>query len=188
MTLVRVPLAFLCVAVFIGRDVANHSIDPEKFGFLRGEFEIVGALGFATILAGLAMRGWAAGVIVKAREVSREGPYALVRHPLYLGSLLIAIGFCIVIGDNLNILVVMIFALLVYWPKLRAEEHEMTEQFGAEYVKYMETVPAFLPVRIPATVRGRWVWRQYLHHREYRAALAVLLALIILDALARMDF
>ena len=50
------------------------------------------AVGFLIALAGEAVRIWAAGHLEKSREVTRSGPYRWTRHPLYLGSSLLAVG------------------------------------------------------------------------------------------------
>ena len=50
------------------------------------------AAGFAVALAGEAIRLWAAGHLEKSREVTRSGPYRWTRHPLSLGSCVIAAG------------------------------------------------------------------------------------------------
>src|SRR5262245_40967996 len=48
--------------------------------------------GLIVALAGEAIRVWAAGHIEKSREVTRSGPYRWMRHPLYVGSAVIALG------------------------------------------------------------------------------------------------
>jgi protein-S-isoprenylcysteine O-methyltransferase Ste14 len=66
----RVPLGFLCGAL--------------AFWLARPTLASIAA-GMAIAVAGEALRIWAAGHIEKGREVTRSGPYRLVRHPLYLG-------------------------------------------------------------------------------------------------------
>lgn len=57
--------------------------------------------GMALLVGGLLLRSWAAGVIEKQSVLAVTGPYALVRHPLYLGSFLIALGFAEIMEDLL---------------------------------------------------------------------------------------
>jgi protein-S-isoprenylcysteine O-methyltransferase Ste14 len=52
-------------------------------------------LGLPVALAGLLIRGWAAGHIVKDARLTTSGPYAHTRNPLYFGSFLLAAGFAI---------------------------------------------------------------------------------------------
>jgi len=90
-------------------------------------------LGLPFIVLGEALRIWASGHIHKMREVTRTGPYALCRHPLYVGHFLITAGFLIA-GDQP---LVAIFGLLVFWlifPRTMArEESELQKAFGPEY-------------------------------------------------------
>src|SRR4051812_41051856 len=51
--------------------------------------------GGAIALVGEATRIWAAGHLEKGREVTRSGPYRLTRHPLYIGSAIMAAGVAI---------------------------------------------------------------------------------------------
>src|SRR5262245_23986847 len=52
-------------------------------------------IGLVVALGGEALRAWAAGHLEKGREVTRSGPYRWTRHPLYVGSSLIALGVVI---------------------------------------------------------------------------------------------
>ena len=52
-------------------------------------------------MAGGLLRLWAAGYTRKSREVTRVGPDSLVRHPLYMGTLLAWLGFLVLSGDVL---------------------------------------------------------------------------------------
>lgn len=179
--IVRVPLAFVLVAWLLGKVVLKH----------RAPLGIASATGFSgliLVVAGVLIRAWAAGIIRKGGRVTKEGPYALVRHPLYLGSLLIAVGFCVVIGDPWNIAALLLYAVVIYVPKIRAEEREMAEKFGSEYSEYASAVPAFLPMKLPRTIAAEWSFAQFRHHREYRAAIAAAAALILLELLARRAF
>src|SRR5688572_27344661 len=51
--------------------------------------------GLVIAVVGECVRLWAAGHIEKGREITRSGPYRFVRHPLYLGSTLIGVGFSV---------------------------------------------------------------------------------------------
>src|SRR5688572_13869675 len=51
--------------------------------------------GLALALAGVLLRGWAAGYLEKGRKLAQDGPYSFLRHPLYDGSFLIALGITV---------------------------------------------------------------------------------------------
>jgi protein-S-isoprenylcysteine O-methyltransferase Ste14 len=80
----------------------------------------------------------------RAGNLATTGPYARLRHPQYVGFVLIMIGFflqwpTLVTGLMLPVLIVM------YWRLARSEEREVEAAFGDKYRRYASAVPAFLP-------------------------------------------
>jgi protein-S-isoprenylcysteine O-methyltransferase Ste14 len=129
-------------------------------------------LGLTAIVPGLVIRGLASGHVRKNEQLATSGPYAHTRNPLYLGSLLMGIGFAIAarswwIGAALA---VMFFA--IYLPVIRDEEAFLRERFP-EFGEYERRVPRLMP-RVPAradeTVEG-FSWELYWKHREWNAGL-----------------
>ena len=113
-----------------------------------------GAIGAVVNLAGLLFtvwarihlgRNWSATVTLKEEhELVTSGPYGIVRHPIYTGLLLGAVGLAIARGEWRSILGVVIMAL-AFWRKLRIEERWMLEQFGEAYRSYRQRVAALIP-------------------------------------------
>lgn len=104
-------------------------------------------LGFAfAIWARVFLGGnWSSAVTIKAdHELVRNGPYALVRHPIYSGTLLALLGTSIVFHAMRGLLAFGV-AFLALRIKSRREEVFMMQEFGAEYVGYMKTVKALIP-------------------------------------------
>ncbi len=90
-------------------------------------------------------RNWSASVTFKkGHELIRTGPYALVRHPIYTGFLLMITGTMIFIGRIEGIIVVAV-AIAGLWIKLRAEERLMTTHFPTEYQVYKAQTKALIP-------------------------------------------
>lgn len=137
------------------------------------------------IVAGLVIRALASGHVRKNEALAISGPYAYTRNPLYLGSLLIGIGFAIAarswwVGV---LLVVMFFA--IYLPVIRDEEKFLRQKFP-EFGEYARRVPRMFPRLMPnrsAENEGSgFSSALYMQHREYNAligALAALAALIV---------
>jgi protein-S-isoprenylcysteine O-methyltransferase Ste14 len=102
-------------------------------------------LGFA-IWARLTIgRNWSGFVTIKEdHQLIRQGPYRLVRHPIYFGILLAMLGTAIGYGRALCLIGVPI-AFLAFWKKSRTEEQFMIAQFGTEYVQYQREVMGFIP-------------------------------------------
>lgn len=140
-------------------------------------------LGLIGILPGLFVRALASGHVRKNEALATSGPYAYTRNPLYLGSLLMAIGFAVAarswwIGAALA---VVFFA--IYLPVIRDEEEFLSAKFP-EFQEYARRVPRIIPrMRADATEKpGTFSWDLYLKHREWNAllgAVGITVALVI---------
>ncbi len=109
-----------------------------------------GLAGGGLVLAGVALRVWCAGHLVKTEQLTCGGPYAWIRHPLYLGTLLIAAGLLVAAGGpvapwGLGLLLPVFF--VYYLPyKERIESARLERRFGERYRAYRASVPALLPL------------------------------------------
>lgn len=145
-------------------------------------------MGGAVILAGLIVRGWAAGVLEKDRALAVSGPYAFTRNPLYLGSFVIGMG-AVVAGGRIWIVGVgfLAFFILAYRGTVARETGRLEERFGEGYRRYRDAVPAFLPRLTPyrpeagiAAAPTRFSLARYVHNREWEAALGGVAAMALL--------
>ena len=170
---VRVPLGFATAAVFL----VFARPTPRSL-----------ALSLAGVLPGLALRAYAAGYVKKNAELTRTGPYAHTRNPLYLGSMLIAFGFAMAAGRLWLAVLLLALFLAIYYPTILSEEAYLRGAF-ADFDGYAQRVPRLLPrwtpARFPGTtpVGGRSFSRErYLHHREYNSLMgsAALYAALLL--------
>ena len=123
---------------------------------------------------GLLLRAWAAGHLEKNIRLAVSGPYAYVRNPLYLGTLLVAAG--LVVASRrwlLAVLFTLVFGL-IYLPAIELEEQHLSRLFP-DFADYAKQVPALLPARknAPAAAR-RFRWTLYVRNREYQALLGFL--------------
>ncbi len=163
-TRLRVPLGFLLAAAYLW--------------FARPSWVWIAA-GSAFIAAGLAVRAAASGHIRKNRELSTTGPYAYTRNPLYLGSVLIAIGFAVAAWNPWIAVAAVAMFIAIYLPVVRAEEQYLRSAF-AGYDLYASRVPRFFPRLTPYRSEGGaassgYSHELYLKHREYNAALGSVL-------------
>lgn len=137
--------------------------------------------GGALALLGLAVRGWAAGVLEKDLRLATGGPYRYSRNPLYLGSGLIGMGLGIASGSAVMMLAFACLFLLVYWPVIRREELSLRQRFGVVYDEYSASVPLLVPCgRVGPRSDARFDWARYRRNREYEAALGYVAALLFL--------
>lgn len=153
--------------------------------------------GIPLVVLGEALRTWAAGHLLKDEQLTTTGPYAHVRNPLYLGSLLSGIGFLVVLDDWRLAAAFLVVALAVYLPTVRQEEDYLRRMHGAAYEKYRKRVPGLVPrlrrgdpLRSPVPAVGRvgtpalqgFSWRRVWLNKEHMtwAALVLLFALLAL--------
>jgi protein-S-isoprenylcysteine O-methyltransferase Ste14 len=163
---IRVPLGFLFAAGYLWR------AKPTWQSVL---------IGLALAVLGLSIRALASGQVKKDRELTTTGPYAYVRNPLYLGSILIGLGFVIAARDRWIALGLLIYFVAVYVPVIRAEQVYLRNQFPA-YAEYMRSVPSLLPRTLWfGGVTAGFSRELYFRHREYNALLgaAAMLAVLI---------
>jgi protein-S-isoprenylcysteine O-methyltransferase Ste14 len=164
----RVPLGFVFAAAY--------------FWFARPSWTSLGA-GFAVAAVGVFVRAFASGHIRKNAALATTGPYAFTRNPLYLGSIIIAVGF-IVAARNfwIGVAALAMFAF-IYLPVIMAEEKYLRSTFPG-YDRYASEVPRFLPRLTPYRAgaevddgASQFSSVLYLRHREYNAALGSILML-----------
>jgi protein-S-isoprenylcysteine O-methyltransferase Ste14 len=160
----RVPSGFLIVVVFAW---FSH---PTAESLLWG---------VPVSLAGLALRGWAAGCLAKNQQLATGGPYSYTRNPLYVGTLLVAAGLAIASRSvGLAALFAVVF-LFVYLPVIQNEEQHLRKIFP-DYAVYAERVPALFP-RLGASLGGQaFRWSLYMKNQEYQAGIGFLAGLIYL--------
>jgi protein-S-isoprenylcysteine O-methyltransferase Ste14 len=156
------------------------------FLYLASPTPLAVALGAVIALAGLLVRGAAAGHLRKLETLTTSGPYAWMRNPLYFGSALLAAGFAVAGHSLWAALVVALYFGIFYPIVMKKEEAELRQRYGAAFAEYAKRVPLFFPRpslgRHPAqaTKADGFSWEQYKRNREYQAALGALLALAVL--------
>lgn len=130
------------------------------------------AVGGLIAVPGECLRLWAAGHIEKGREITRSGPYRFVRHPLYLGSSIMAIGFAVAAGNAWVVLLVALYMGLTLLAAMRTEERALDQKFNGEYSAYREG-------RAEPVAR-RFSWQRVMSNREYRGASGLAIGLALL--------
>jgi len=90
-------------------------------------------------------KNWDSLITLKLdHKLIRTGPYGIVRHPIYSGFMLAAIGTAFAVGQIRSFLAA--FLVIVAWVyKSGLEESFLLEHFGSEYEKYQRQVKRFIP-------------------------------------------
>ncbi len=137
------------------------------------------ALGLPVSALGLALRAWATGHVEKNIKLAESGPYAYVRNPLYLGTLLVATGFAIASRQwPLGVLFGIVF-VFIYLPAIELEEQHLRKLFP-EFAAYAERVPALWPTISPIRKPEHFRWNLYIRNREYQALIGFVMGALYL--------
>ena len=163
---IRVPLGFAFAAFYlwIARPTWNSIV-----------------LGTIVAIPGIGLRALASGYVKKNEELTTSGPYAYTRNPLYLGSLIMAIGFAIAARSLWVVSLMVGMFLIIYLPVIRSEEKFLRGTFPA-FDAYARNVPRLFPRWTPfERTPGAFSSPLYWQHREYNAVLgtAALMAALV---------
>jgi protein-S-isoprenylcysteine O-methyltransferase Ste14 len=164
---IRVPLGFVFAALYI------WLAKPSWISILVGA--VVAALG-------VALRAAASGHVKKNEELTTTGPYAHTRNPLYVGSIIIGVGFGIASRSWWIALVLVLLFVAIYVPVVRSEESFLRSRFSG-FDEYARRVPRFgYKFTGAGYARGQFSRELYLQHREYNAAVGAVMMLAALVA------
>lgn len=135
-------------------------------------------IGIPVALLGLGLRGWAAGNLTKDQQLTTQGPYTLLRNPLYVGTLFAGTGFVFASRSFwLGIVLAAVFAL-IYLPAIELEEQHLRELFSS-FNEYASRVPRLLPKFHVIPETRHFESSLYRKNREYQAGLGFSVGLIL---------
>ena len=160
------------IPLFIGALLLVIFAKPQYPGIL---------IGMVLIFLGEGIRIWAAGHLQKNEVLTVTGPYAYVKNPLYIGSILITAGFCI-LADSVYLLAAAFFMFCFHYIpyKKKVEGDRMKKIFGSQYEDYDGKVPDYLPRWTPySNEKVSWQFRCLIENSE-EGILLILLAGIVL--------
>ena len=142
--------AAAALLAFLSRRTAPGSANQVLWGYTPA----IGAVAMALTALGLAVLVWAratlagnwsADVVFKEdHELIERGPYRYVRHPIYSGVILMALGCVLWWGTTIAVAVAVVLPV-VLWLKLSQEERLLTRHFPEAYPRYKSRVKALVP-------------------------------------------
>jgi protein-S-isoprenylcysteine O-methyltransferase Ste14 len=142
-------------------------------------------LGSSIAVIGIIIRALASGHVRKNEQLTTTGPYAYTRNPLYLGSLIIALGFTLASRSWIIAAIAATMLVVIYIPVIRSEEAFLRAHFP-EFDDYCRNVPRLFPrLKLAQGSAGSFSAHLYWKHREYNAALgaAAIVAVLVIKAL-----
>jgi protein-S-isoprenylcysteine O-methyltransferase Ste14 len=137
--------------------------------------------GLPLVVMGVLIRLWASGHVKKDKELATDGPYAFVRHPLYVGNILIGLGFCVASGRWWSFPVFLLFLLAFYPPAIRQEDGKLSRLFPEAWHPWAREVRALIPRLRPYRAGpsgGGWSFQQSLRQNGEPIIAVFLLALV----------
>ncbi len=151
----------------------------------------------ATLMGiGELVRIWAAGHLRKNQELTASGPYSYVKNPLYIGTILITVGTCILVGSNdtgmiwfdyynwiLLAVAVLVFVLYYIPYKKKREGNRLHDKFGDAWEQYDRAVPDYFPRLTPYDKAGTtdkpWSFDVYIENSEHWTTVLIVVIVLI---------
>jgi protein-S-isoprenylcysteine O-methyltransferase Ste14 len=131
---------------------------PPLLNFLQvGQIKSSGIrwLGLLIMLLSLALRFWSMRVlgeyytrtlrVTENQAIVSQGPYRVIRHPGYLGTIFVWIGFAFAVGNWIATIILAILLFSVYGYRIRSEEAMLMDRFGNEYQEYRKQTWRLIP-------------------------------------------
>jgi len=125
------------------------------YSFSLFDYNLGYSIGFILFILGIVLQGVAEATLgkyylpsigtIEGQKIIKNGIYKYIRHPGYLGEILIFFGLGFVTYSLLGILGAFIVSLMVYFGEVIPEEKYMLEKFGKEYEEYMKETFRFIP-------------------------------------------
>jgi hypothetical protein len=148
-----------------------------------GRFQIwMFVCGAALVLCGVGLRFYSAGVLRKDRRLQRTGPYGLCRNPLYLGTLLLQLGFALASGVWTFVISALVVFTAIYLAVILLEERWLKKVFGEPYEEYLRDTPRLLPTLKSlgeSLVAVRYSLRQAYVNHEYKTTIAGVIGVVL---------
>ncbi|VAW65891.1 hypothetical protein MNBD_GAMMA10-3174 [hydrothermal vent metagenome] len=120
--------------------------------------------GSAIAALGAAIRMWASGFVMKNRELATNGPYAYVRHPLYVGNILLLVGFSLASSQWWSFVLMAGLLWFYYPPTISYEDNKLRGIFGEEWEAWSSNIHALIPTfgNKAGDVKSSWSFKKSL--------------------------
>jgi len=120
--------------------------------------------GAVLVILGIMVRMWASGHIKKNKVLATDGPYAYVRHPLYVGNITLGFGFAVASGLWWAVPLFVLILAFFYPHAIRHEDEKLHEMFGKDWEQWSEGTRALIPRLAPPGENntGSWSFAQSL--------------------------
>ena len=149
-----------------------------------------GWVGALLIVLGESTRVWAVGIVgatsrsasVNAKRLVEQGPYAIIRNPIYAGNFLVCVGLACLARSWATMVACIFYFVVVYRRIIHAEERFLRASFGVCYEAFCRRVPRLFPTM-------RWSWehlRAPFSLRELRKEYQTIVGIVVAAAIIHM--
>ena len=142
--------------------------------------------GLAVAVIGEGIRVWAAGHLEKSREVTTSGPYRWTRHPLYVGSSILALGIVIAARSYVLGALAVLYIGTTIPAAIRSEEAFLRRTFGDAYDRYARAENDGPAEGRQADSARRFSLERAMRNKEYRAVLGTTVGFALLALRVRL--
>ncbi len=135
----------ITIGVFVSANFA-HPLIPGELLSLIGVIIII--IGMIIRFAAIKQLGRFFTVNVTIRDdhkLIQSGFYKYLRHPSYTGSLLSFLGFGLSLNNWLSLMIIFLPTLFAFIYRMRIEENVLAEQFGKQYLEYINKTKRIIP-------------------------------------------
>ena len=142
MAILRISIILIITFIIIDNNFSAFSLNIDmntSFLFSYIGFSLVVLGGFGRIWASLYLEGF------KTRKLIKEGPYSMVRNPLYFFSLMLFLGMCFAIKSIAVSFALLVVFVLFHIPTILNEEKVLLSTHDESYKAYYESTPRLLP-------------------------------------------
>ena len=128
------------------------------FALTANPVSLLVQIGLPLAFIGMLIRFHASGFVLKNKELATQGPYALMRHPLYTGNIALVTGFALANNSYWAIPLALVFFWFYYPPAIEYEDRKLRSIFGERWQHWAAQTPALLPrlSRIGDLFKGSW--------------------------------
>ncbi len=139
---IAVGMAVACTFAFSGLGAFRHAHRWELAGLVL----LIGGAALRIHAIRILGKYFTSRVTIRQDQVLiRDGLYRLVRHPSYLGEILILIGLGALMANAVSLVATPLFATVVLLLRIRLEERALAEHFGQAYEDYRRSTWHLLP-------------------------------------------
>jgi protein-S-isoprenylcysteine O-methyltransferase Ste14 len=142
MYFLRASIVSLAILSIINNNFRAYTLEISSFESLQ-----MSLAGFILVVFGCFGRIWASLYIEgnKTKNLITDGPFSMVRNPLYFFSLIMLIGFCLALKSIYLPLGLLLIFIFFHIPTIANEEKKLLKIHGKKFEKYIKTTPRLIP-------------------------------------------